>query len=275
MFRFMEHKMRFCEFFTSLEGEGYTIGESVLFMRLAGGCGKNGICACKFCDTKYSWDVKKKHWGLDDVEFQNKILESVNSRQIRRVTLTGGEPLVYTNQFNNFIFDLKTILPSIKYLGIESNGAMLNLENNALELLKQFNWIKKNGIEPMLTMSPKIDYKASWYKHKSMNQKEVNNLYFRVFENAENIIAPFKVFYKFIYDFTDEVIPWEHTKTFIDKLTTLKVPRERIMLMALTPDDPYDKDRDFWDESQRKTANKALELGIRYSPRLHVNLGLE
>lgn len=124
-------------------------------------------------------------------------------------------------------------------------------------------------------MSPKIDYSASWYTHKKYNQTKINKLYFHVFNNAENIIMPYKIFYKFIYDYTDKIIPWKHTELFINELEKLKVPRERIMLMALTPDDPEGENKTIWEESQRKTARKALQLGVRYSPRLQVNLGLE
>jgi len=275
MFEFNSGEMKFCEYFVSLEGEGYTIGESVLFMRMSGGCGKDGICACKFCDTKYSWTVKPEHWSLKDASFVNELLKEVDGRDIKRITLTGGEPLKYGDKIFEFAKEMKAILPSIKFLGIESNGAMLTTEENTLEILKQFNWINKINIDPMLTMSPKINYKASWYQHTDMNQEEVNKIYFKAFENAENIIAPFKVFYKFIYDFTDNIIPWEHTNMFIQKLFDLGVSNERIMLMALTPEDPEGRDKQFWEDSQRETAKKALEIGIRYSPRLHVNLGLE
>jgi len=275
MFEFMENEMKFCEYFVSLEGEGYTIGESVLFMRLAGGCGKDGLCSCKFCDTKYSWEVKSGHWDLKDLEFKEKILESVAGRNIRRVTLTGGEPLKYANEFFYFATNMQQLLSNVAYIGIESNGAMLSKESNTVEVLKQFNWINKLDIEPMLTISPKIEYDASWSHHKNMNQDAVNALYFEAFKNAENIIAPFKVFYKFVYDFTNEIIDWKHTKIFIQELMELGVPQERIMLMALTPSDPHGKDKQFWEDSQRETANKALEIGVRYSPRLHVNLNMD
>jgi len=275
MFNFDSNEMRFCEYFVSLEGEGYTIGESVLFMRLSGGCGKGGLCACKFCDTKYSWAVKPDHWSLKDSHFVNNLIDAVGEREIKRVTLTGGEPLKYGNKLFKFVKEMKNILPGMKFLGIESNGAMLASEENTVEILKQFNWINKINIDPMLTMSPKIDYKTSWYQHPDMTQEDVNKIYFKAFENAENIISPFKVFYKFIYDFTDKIIPWEHTDMFIQKLSDLGVSNERIMLMALTPDDSEGRDKQFWEKSQRETAKKALEIGIRYSPRLHVNLGLE
>jgi len=275
MLEISKDELKFCEYFVSLEGEGYTIGESVLFMRLSGGCGKDGICSCKFCDTKYSWQVKPEHWSLDDSKFRKNIMKEIGGRGIRRVTLTGGEPLKYIDKFDYFVKNIKQLMPSLRYIGIESNGAMLSKESNTLELLKQFNSISRQGIMPALTMSPKIDYEASWSGHKTFTQEAVTELYFDVFKNVENIIAPYKVFYKFIYDYTNEIIPWDHTKQFVDKLLDIGVPRERIMLMALTPDDPEGKDKDFWDKSQHETARKALQEGVRYSPRLHVSLGLE
>jgi len=275
MFELSNNKMKFCEEFVSLEGEGYTIGESVLFMRLSGGCGKEGICSCKFCDTKYSWQVKDEHKSLEDNDYLNHLKFITQSNNIRRITLTGGEPLVYIDQFVDFIKSMKSVVLDLKFLGIESNGSMLSKEKYVLELLKQFNTIKKLGIEPMLTISPKIDYDASWSNHKLLNQDSVDQIYFDVFKNIERILSPYSVFYKFIYDYTDEIIKWKHTNKFISNLLELGVPRNRIMLMALTPDDPNGKDSKFWLESQRKTAEKALELGLRYSPRLHVNLEMD
>ena len=124
-------------------------------------------------------------------------------------------------------------------------------------------------------MSPKIDLEASWSHHKDFSAAELEMLYKSVFKNAEDILTGYKVYYKFIYDYTDQIVHWSETWKYISELKKLGVSNERILLMALTPDDPDEKDKEFWEQSQRKTAQKALELGFRYSPRLHVNLGLE
>jgi len=81
--------------------------------------------------------------------------------------------------------------------------------------------------------------------------------------------------YKFVYDYTDDIVKWEHTNVFIKHLINLGIKYSDILLMPLTPDDPLGKDKDIWAESKDATARKALESGLRYSPRLHIDRRLD
>ncbi len=45
--------------------------------------------------------------------------------------------------------------------------------------------------------------------------------------------------------------------------------------MPFTPDDPLEKDAAFWQASKDGTSRKALELGLKYSPRIHIDRRLD
>lgn len=72
--------MKVTEIFTSIEGEGIWVGIPTNFIRLAG-------CSirCRTCDTKYSWNDGK------DMKSE-EIISYLNSK-VKRVSITGGEPL--------------------------------------------------------------------------------------------------------------------------------------------------------------------------------------
>lgn len=77
--------MRVVEIFLSIEGEGKRAGLPTVFIRLAG-CNLN----CSYCDTRYACD------NPDYTEMSvQEIVSRVHEYACRRVTLTGGEPLIH------------------------------------------------------------------------------------------------------------------------------------------------------------------------------------
>lgn len=74
----MWHGMKICEIFTSLDGEGQHRGKLTTFIRLSG-CNLN----CEWCDTKYHTEYTDM--GIDEI---------VSKIKTKRVTITGGEPLL-------------------------------------------------------------------------------------------------------------------------------------------------------------------------------------
>jgi hypothetical protein len=163
----------------------------------------------------------------------------------------------------------------IDFLGIESNGNLLKDTDNCLALLQSFNEIiREYNVTPTLTISPKIDAESCYGEH--LKQDQVDKMYFDVFKNASDYIQAYPIFYKFIFDFTDEYVDFNHQKIFIDYLINeLDVDRKHIMLMPFTPDDPLDKDKEFWEKSKDATARKALAIGVTYSPRIHIDRRLD
>lgn len=75
-------KIRVCEVFTSIQGEGPYIGLPVVFVRLSG-CN----LLCDYCDTKYSW------FNGTEVEV-SELVSKIEVLGLKNVVYTGGEPLL-------------------------------------------------------------------------------------------------------------------------------------------------------------------------------------
>lgn len=102
--------MKVVEIFKSIDGEGIRAGFPVTFIRLAG-CNLR----CEYCDTTYSYDVSKaKEMTISE------ILASVSSLNCKRITLTGGEPLIHDS-----VEGLIRMLVRRGYeVNIETNGSV-------------------------------------------------------------------------------------------------------------------------------------------------------
>ena len=72
------------EIFYSIQGESSWAGLPFVFVRLTG-CNLR----CRYCDTRYAYE-EGTAWSID------AILENVSRFACRRVTLTGGEPLLHS-----------------------------------------------------------------------------------------------------------------------------------------------------------------------------------
>lgn len=102
------------DIFFSYQGEGLFIGEPQIFVRFA-----ECNLRCFYCDEKFI--ERKDDKSVDYV--LKKIREKVSTAGtgVKTISLTGGEPLLYTNF-------LKRLLPEIKKLGLrvylETNGTL-------------------------------------------------------------------------------------------------------------------------------------------------------
>jgi len=261
------------QWFVSLEGEGQNIGETSLYIRLAG-CYS---AACEFCDTKFSWFNNSKFPLLYDPDFIKKIAGEIGDRIVNRVTVTGGEPLHYLNHFSKLTEELlmnQNINSKLKLemIGFESNGNLLSKEKNVLLLLKEFNAIKRKGVIPTLTISPKLEGKSCY--DNQISDEEVEEMYKSAYKNIYNILyINQEINFKFIYGISDK-----ENKMVEDNIKTLfeiGFKPKNIFLMPFTPPDPTGRDKDLWEKSKDKAAEKALALGIRYSPRIHIDRRLD
>jgi len=98
------------EIFKSIEGEGIRTGYPVTFIRLYA-CNLN----CSYCDTRYSCE------GKDYTEMDIlTILGKVEELGVKRITLTGGEPLMHPNVQEL----INTLLEQGYEVNIETNGSI-------------------------------------------------------------------------------------------------------------------------------------------------------
>lgn len=100
--------MRVNEIFESIDGEGLRTGELVTFVRLSG-CNMR----CRYCDTSYALEATS-----GEIMEIHKIVESIKKLGNKKITVTGGEPLIHKN-----IGDLITSLNDCK-INIETNGSV-------------------------------------------------------------------------------------------------------------------------------------------------------
>lgn len=80
------NRLKVCEIFQSINGEGTRAGQPAVFVRLAG-CNLN----CSYCDTKWA----NGHDAPCEEMTAREIHEKVSAYGMRCVTLTGGEPLLH------------------------------------------------------------------------------------------------------------------------------------------------------------------------------------
>ncbi len=107
--------MRISEIFASIAGEGSWMGRPSIFIRFSG-CN----LACEWCDEKHA----RTGENLSVDEVVEKVVEMSGS--IRRVVITGGEPLLQKESCVKLIKELKKLNYDVM---IETNGTLLNRLN--------------------------------------------------------------------------------------------------------------------------------------------------
>lgn len=103
-----DRSLRLTEIFCSLQGEARSVGLPTIFVRLTG-C----PLRCNYCDSAYAFHGGER-WSFQD------ILERVESFGVKRICVTGGEPLAQP-----LCLDLLEFLADKGYeLSLETSGAM-------------------------------------------------------------------------------------------------------------------------------------------------------
>ena len=121
------------EQFHSLQGEGFHVGKSAFFIRLAG-C----EVGCAWCDTKHSWDEKQyPSISIENIVNQIKL---ARKKGAAFCVITGGEPLHHN--LDNFC---KAIKKETK--GEKENSMSIHIETSGVSSI--------SGIYDWITLSPK------------------------------------------------------------------------------------------------------------------------
>lgn len=109
----MNNKLKIVEIFSSIEGEGIRAGELATFIRVFG-CNLN----CKYCDSRYACEESSPAAFTEMTV--DEILWAVKQRGYKKITVTGGEPLIHHNIFEL----LKALSDNGFYINIETNGSV-------------------------------------------------------------------------------------------------------------------------------------------------------
>ena len=115
------------EMFSSIQGEGFYIGEKQLFIRF---CGCN--LKCNYCDTDFQYNTNFIFYD-NNKTFENpispqKLASIVNSADAQTVSLTGGEPLLHLGFLLEFLPLVKN-----KKIYLETNGTLPNELNQVIQ----------------------------------------------------------------------------------------------------------------------------------------------
>lgn len=102
--------MKVVEIFQSIDGEAFNAGKITNFIRLAG-CNLR----CNYCDTIYGQRLSDgKEMSIDN------ILKKLD-KDIKNITLTGGEPLLYKENAYNL---LNALIKEGYNVSVETNGSI-------------------------------------------------------------------------------------------------------------------------------------------------------
>lgn len=122
-------RLRVCEIFHSIQGEGASAGQPATFLRLSG-CNLK----CSWCDTPYTWDWTRY---ARDAESRWMSLDEVFTElgeNPPRLIITGGEPLLQQRG----LLELLGKLGSECVVEVETNGTILP-EGPLAERVNQWN----------------------------------------------------------------------------------------------------------------------------------------
>ena len=266
-------KPHIIQHFKSLEGEGgnNAVGITTLFLRL-----NKCNCTCTFCDTPFSIKGNPK-WNLcraDTEELVDLLMENYNEddrKHIHSCSITGGEPLLHLESFPDIFDRLLEAFPEIDQIIIETNGNLLYHNETAIKFLKIA--AKYSGkLKLTLSISPKLSGKIS-YSDK-VDDHELINIYKEVFKNYQEYLSCLvEIQVKFVHS---EVLRIQNEKLMNIIINEKLVwPRTKILVMPFTPSLRIPNFDQVWKESKDAAAKYALENYLRYSPRIHIDRGME
>lgn len=122
--------------FYSIQGEGQTMGQPAVFLRL-----HNCNLHCSWCDTKYTWDSKRPEYWKENKNWSISLtIKKLKKYKCKRLVITGGEPLLQQTEISQLV----NMIPGWE-IEIETNGTVMPSQN--LSKKCQFN------VSPKLTNS--------------------------------------------------------------------------------------------------------------------------
>lgn len=151
-------KLKVIEIFDSIDGEGKRTGQPCTFIRLAG-CNLR----CSYCDTLYALFGEKEECVYEEMSVQ-EIMKRVNPLY-KRVTLTGGEPLIHSG--------CDALVSSLLSSGIE-----VNIETNGAADIEKFRKSVLRSSKLFFTVDYKlyssgVEDKMLWNNFVSLEQRDV------------------------------------------------------------------------------------------------------
>ncbi|BDS06056.1 7-carboxy-7-deazaguanine synthase [Oceaniferula spumae] len=233
------------EIFHSIQGEGVSTGCPSVFVRAS-------LCNlhCRWCDTDYTWNWEGTPWAHDNdadpaySKFKredyitelpvHKVAETVAAFPCTRVIMTGGEPLLQDEAWQE-LMQLLSDQNSDYYFEVETNGTLIPSEGFD-QSVHQYN------------VSPKLANSGN------EKEKRCRNKALEFFARSE------KAWFKFVISSDDDLEEIE------ELIAEHSIPTDRILLMPEGRDEATLQSRRLW------LVDLCRDRNYRYSDRLHIQL---
>jgi len=165
-------KAKINDIFVSIQGEGKFVGDFQCFVRFL-----DCNLSCKFCDTKIS-----TYTEFTPDELISKIKEAIGKTDVKTISITGGEPLLY----RDFLLEF---LPRLK-----SGGFKIYLETNGVLCDELFDLIDNIDIVSMDIKLPSSTLdRPLWREHEEfLKVAKRKNVFIKVIICVETTLEDFK-----------------------------------------------------------------------------------
>lgn len=226
----MPNKSKIAEIFTSIQGEGPYVGVKQLFIRFCG-CNLN----CNYCDTEGL--VNENYIEFTPEELSNYI-QDFSLKTIHSISITGGEPLLWTD----FLIEFLPLLKNKIYL--ETNATLKN------DLEKIINFVDIIAADIKLPSSSGLE-----------NSFALHDEFFKITRKYDK-----EIFAKIVFDnniLADEI---NHCLTLAEKYDL-----EIILQPKMNEDKITVNNEKIWEVFNKFSSNYAK---IRLIPQVHKFLGI-
>lgn len=184
------------EVFSSMQGEGQTMGKPAVFLRL-GGC--NLLCKGEWtCDTIAVWQKSRR------ILFEY-VLTQEQIRQIRsgwHLIITGGEPLLHQEAIASFLYWFRVEHGVYPIVEIETNGTIAP-EEHLLPLIRYWN------------VSPKLSNSGETF------ERRVNDV---AIKKLMRSVARDRIIFKFVINKDSDYIDITEDYPFIPEQLIVLMP---------------------------------------------------
>ncbi|MBW3020712.1 7-carboxy-7-deazaguanine synthase QueE [Candidatus Woesearchaeota archaeon] len=227
------NKFKVNEMFPAIQGEGKTIGNPVVFIRFYG-CNLH----CPWCDSLYAIEGKEyTEMTVDDI-----LLEVYKYPQIKKVVLTGGEPMVQLK--NDLGRELLTELEREHEIEIETNGILLT--EKMIENKYQFN------VSPKFYSGNNYDWRKNYFPKRL---KEV-------FNTTDSYMSSVKLQFKFVLEHGEK--RQECIDNINEFIKYFNIDKKYVYIMSEGQTFDEQKSR------MKEDLEFCLQNGFNYTPRMHI-----
>ncbi len=158
----MSNKVKICEIFHSIQGEGVNAGVTAVFVRFFG-CN----LACSWCDTKNSWHPN--HANFEEIKLEN-IVKKIKSFNSSHIIFTGGEPTLFQKEIRK----ITEKLANNHTYELETNGSF-PIEDDFWQTINISPKLKNSGNKPYKIKAHNFPQKT-WWKFVIENEEDLTEI---------------------------------------------------------------------------------------------------